>query len=172
MLLNKTIITERLTIKPYTEQDEDDMISLLTNDVIRKTFMIPDLPTKEKQQAMFRKLLSWSQSGEHLELGIYLNKRLIGFLNDVMNENKAIELGFVIHPDYHGRGYATEALRATINHLFNLGYHEVVAGAFVENVASMKVIRKCGMEKIDKTEGIPYRGEIRHCQYFSIRKEG
>ena len=172
MSLNKTIITKRLTLKPYSEQDEDDMVSLLTNDIIRKTFMIPDLPTKEKRQAMFLKLLSWSRSGEHLELGIYLNNRLIGFLNDVEIEDKAIELGFVIHPDHHGCGYATEALQATIRHLFNLGYREVVAGAFVDNAASMKVMQKCGMGKIDKAEDIPYRGEIRHCQYFSIKNEG
>lgn len=55
------ITTERLVIRPYTENDEQVMIALLTND-IKKTYMISNLTTKQEKQEIFQKLLAWSQS--------------------------------------------------------------------------------------------------------------
>jgi RimJ/RimL family protein N-acetyltransferase len=167
---NMEIKTKRLTIKPYSEDDEKDMLALLTNEIIKETFMIPDFETEQDAIAMFQKLLSFSHSGEHFELGIYFNCRLIGFLNDVEMCKSTIELGYVIHPDFHGLGFATEALNAVIDYLFNRGYQEIYAGAFENNIASMKVMKKCGMVQIPKTEDILYHNVNHHCLYFSIKR--
>jgi len=162
------IMTARLVLKPYEEGDEEAMIVLLMDETIRRTFMIPDLKTAEARHAMFLKLFEWSRSDDHFERGIYLDGRLIGFINDVTMSRETIELGFVIHPEFHGLGYATEALAATIKYLFGNGYREVIAGAFEDNRASIRVLEKCGMTKIGKTEDIEYRGEKRRCLYYSI----
>lgn len=165
------IKTDRLVMKPYTEDDEESMIALLTNETIKETFMIPDFETKEDEIAMFRKLLTYSHSEEHFERGIYYNDKLIGFLNDVEMSDSVIELGYVIHPDYHGQGYATEALQAVIKELFDCGYQEIVAGAFEENLASIRVMKKCGMLPIEKTEDIEYHNRVHHCVHFSIKRQ-
>lgn len=164
------IRTDRLVIKPYTQRDEADMLALLTNDIIKETYMIPDLKTREEETAMFQKLLEYSRSDHHVELGIYCNDRLIGFLNDVEMGDSVIELGYVIHPDFHGMGYATEALKAVIGELFRRGYEEIVAGAFENNTASIRVMKKCGMIQLDKTEEIMYHDVNHHCVYFSIKR--
>ncbi len=163
------ISTERLVIRPYTENDEQAMIALLTNDLIKKTYMLPDLTSRQEEAGMFMKLLEWSQSGERLELGIYLGDRFIGFLNEIKDHANVIELGYVIHPEFHGKGYATEALRAVIVYLFALGYREIVAGAFENNIASIRVMQKCGMVPTDQTDLISYRCKKHRCVYFSIK---
>lgn len=77
-----------------------------------------------------------------------------------------IELGYVIHPAYQGKGYATEMLNAVLLDLKELGYIKVLAGAFEENIASIRVMEKCGMEKTDREEDIAYRGRKHHCVYY------
>jgi RimJ/RimL family protein N-acetyltransferase len=57
------------------------------------------------------------------------------------------EIGYAIGVDHWGRGYATEAARAVIDHAFgDLGFEELKAGARVSNPASRRVIEKCGFQ--------------------------
>ena len=163
--------TKRLTIKPYQERDREAMIDLLTNEQIKETYMIPDLPTEDMQNQMFEKLLALSVSPDHCDLGIFLEDHLIGFVNDVMMDGKTMELGYVIHPNYHHQGYASETLQAVINYLFQKGYQEVIAGAFESNKNSFGVMKKCGMKRIDKSEDIEYHGVLHHCIYYSIKNK-
>lgn len=96
------IQTQRLVIGPYTDSDRDSMIELLTNEQIRETFMLPDFHTIEEATDMFRKLKYLSYSDQHYERGIYRAGELIGFVNDVDIGDGYIEIGYVIHPIYHG----------------------------------------------------------------------
>ena len=48
---------------------------------------------------------------------------------------------------YWGKGYATEAARAVIDHAFTaLGHQDLLAGARVSNPASRRVLEKCGFQ--------------------------
>lgn len=56
------------------------------------------------------------------------------------------ELGWTMHPDFEGRGYATEAVREAIRVAFEeLGLHRIQAGAFAPNEPSQKLMRRVGM---------------------------
>ncbi|BCN30825.1 GNAT family N-acetyltransferase [Anaeromicropila herbilytica] len=166
--MNKMLETNRLVIKPYQDTDQSAMIELLTNSKIKETFMIPDFQTEEDAVRMFKKLQAFSYSEDHYERGIYLENQLIGFVNDVEISEVVIELGYVIHPEYHNRGYASEMLKAVIDELFRKGFHQIVSGAFVNNAASIQVMQKCGMKKIAKEEDISYQGVLHHCYYYAI----
>lgn len=165
------IETKRLVLKPYSDNDQETMIELLTNEIIKETFMIPDFHTKDEVISMFKKLQELSYSEDHYERGIYIEQQLIGFLNDVEIIDDKIELGYVIHPHYQNRGYATEALRTAIENLFQKGFNEIVTGAFANNTASIRVMDKCGMMRIEREEDIRYRHETRHCYYYAIRRK-
>ena len=165
------IKTKSLIIKSYSDSDQEAVVELLTNEKIKETFMIPDFHMKSEVISMFKKLQEFSHSEEHYERGIYLGQQLIGFLNDVEIIEDRIELGYVIHPNYQNRGFATEALKASIEYLFQKGFSEIVTGAFVNNTASICVMKKCGMTRISKEEDICYRNETRHCCYFAIRRK-
>jgi RimJ/RimL family protein N-acetyltransferase len=58
------------------------------------------------------------------------------------------EIGFVVHPDHQGRGYATEASRALLRIAFEeLQLHRVVGRLEARNVASARVLEKLGMRR-------------------------
>nr|WP_276568901.1 GNAT family N-acetyltransferase [Arthrobacter sp. 260] len=56
------------------------------------------------------------------------------------------EIGWHFHPDYWGKGYATEAASAVLAHGFGEGLDRVIAVTSVENTASQSVCRRIGMK--------------------------
>ena len=57
------------------------------------------------------------------------------------------EIGYWLGVPFWGEGYATEAVRAVIDHAFgDLGYDVLVGGARVSNPASRRVLEKCGFQ--------------------------
>jgi RimJ/RimL family protein N-acetyltransferase len=57
------------------------------------------------------------------------------------------EIGYWLGVPFWGKGYATEAARALIDHAFgNLGYDVLLGGARVSNPASRRVLEKCGFQ--------------------------
>lgn len=164
------IKTEQLILKPYSEQDIDTMVELLTDPEVTSTFMVPEMGSRDRVEELARKLIAFSQPGDtkHLECGIYRNGKMIGFVNDCGIEEDEIEIGYVIHPKYQGRGYATEAVRAVLAELREMGFRKVTAGYFAENTASLHVMEKCGMHKTTMTEEEDYRGKHHICKYCEI----
>ncbi len=57
-----------------------------------------------------------------------------------------IDIGYRLHREYWGKNYATEASQACINFgLHELKFPIIVGRAMKENVASIRVLEKCGM---------------------------
>jgi RimJ/RimL family protein N-acetyltransferase len=57
------------------------------------------------------------------------------------------EVGFWIGVSHWGRGYATEAVRALIDHAFaDIAHETLQAGTRVSNPASRRVLEKCGFQ--------------------------
>ena len=160
----------RTKLQRFEKKDAPAAIRICCDDTVKKTYMLPDL-TEETAQKLFDRLYALSLDDNHFVRGLYLDNALIGFINDVEIADGSIELGWVVHPDYQNRGYATEGVRMAIRELFSKGYQEVVAGAFVENPASLRVMEKCGMHKIEKTEKIAYRGNTHDCVFYEIRRD-
>jgi ribosomal-protein-alanine N-acetyltransferase len=72
------------------------------------------------------------------------------------------EIGYVLDEPYWGRGLATELAAACLEFGFNtLELEQIEAGALLENIASRRVLEKCGMrqapnEYFDSNGGIYY----------------
>lgn len=164
--------TEKVTLRPFNAADQEQILDILTSNKVNKTYMLPDYETRADAVPLFQRLMALSENSQRFVRCIDLNGTAIGFLNDVEIENGTIELGYVIHPDHHNRGYMTKALSIAIGDLFAMGYKCVVCGAFEGNNASMRVMEKGGMKKLDKTDEIEYRGTVHRCIYYHIRNEG
>lgn len=158
-----------MELKKLTESDWGVMAQLLTDETIKQTYMLPDFEKTEDAYPLFRRLAELSQDRNHFVRGIWTEEKLVGFCNDVEILDGSIELGYAIHPAHWGKGYATEALKLAVRDLFALGYREVTAGAFAENIASIRVMEKAGMVQMAKTEEIEYRGKVHQCVYYSVR---
>jgi RimJ/RimL family protein N-acetyltransferase len=58
------------------------------------------------------------------------------------------EIGWVLHPDHVGHGYATEAVQEIFRVCFDqLGLRRVVAGCFAANTASWQLMERVGMRR-------------------------
>ena len=167
---NVMIQTERLTLKPFSEEDAHIIYRIMSDDCVKKTYLVPDFPSEEAGLKLARRLIALSADDAHFIRGIYRNGTLIGFINDVERKEGSMELGYVVAPLYQNQGYATEAFRAVIVHLFEKGWNEIIAGAFSKNMASIRVMEKCGMKKIEKQAEIEYRGRLHRCVYYAIKK--
>lgn len=160
-----------ITLGTIQPEDESAMLDILTNDTIKQTYMLPDFESRDAAVRLFRKLMLMSLCPDFYVRGIYKNKRLIGMINHTEMDSDSMELGYVLHPDYHNRGYMTQALQTAIEELFQLGYRTVITGAFETNLPSIRVMEKCGMKKTEKTDTIPYRGKTHLCVYYKIEKQ-
>lgn len=170
MAAHARLKAEPIKLNPLSDEDKEQVISILTDDTVKKTYMLPDFPSRTEAEGLFCRLMELSRQEGRYVRGIYLGETLIGFLNDVEINGDSVELGWVIHPDYHNKGYATRAVTWAVEELFALGYAEVTAGAFAENPASIRVMEKCGMTLLDRTEEIEYRGTVHRCVYYAIRR--
>ena len=104
-----------------------------------------------------------SQGGWDQPLSVALVERDSGHvvggaaLRPVDGQPRILDLGYALAPRFHGRGYATEAVRALVDHGFaSRGAERIFASVFVGNVASRRVAEKAGMR---------FEGTLRHVVY-------
>lgn len=72
---------------------------------------------------------------------------LLGSCGYFVTEAGSPEIGYWMGEPYWNQGYATEAVRAMIDHLFTATHHEMLtAGCRVTNAASRAVLDKCGFQ--------------------------
>jgi [ribosomal protein S5]-alanine N-acetyltransferase len=78
---------------------------------------------------------------------------LIGYCGiELYEDGPDAELGFCLARSAWGRGYATEASRAWLQHAFAaLGFERVVALVLPANAASIRVLEKLGMKRSGST---------------------
>jgi RimJ/RimL family protein N-acetyltransferase len=73
--------------------------------------------------------------------------RVLGICGVRKVDGEQPEIGYWLGVPFWGKGYATEAARAVIDHAFdNLGYDVLIGGARVSNPASRRVLEKCAFQ--------------------------
>ena len=156
-----------IDLRVITDLDKELIIEIFKNKEVKETYMLPDYSSDEGYINLFENFKKLSNDTRRYVRGIYLQDKLIGFINEVEKNEESIELGYVISPLYKGRGFATRALDLSINYLLSIGYKEIVCGAFETNLASIRVMEKAEMKKMLKTDYIEYRGKMHKCIYYS-----
>ena len=136
--------TERLTLRAPRHEDVK-AIATLANDrrVAENTARVPhpyDVGDAERFVASVNR-----RDGEACFV-IVLDDTPIGVCG-LDPRDGGPELGYWLGVRYWGRGYATEAVRAVIDHGFGeLDFETLQAGARVSNPASRRVLEKCAFQ--------------------------
>ena len=160
--------SKEISLSEIRKEDKDSLIKLITNEEVCKTYMVPENPTDAQKDAIFDRYRALSADPDRFAYGIYAENRFIGLIHEVYRDDNGIELGYIVDPAEKNKGYATQALSAAIKELFSRGCLTVIAGAFEENKASLRVMEKCGMSPTGEVEQIGYRGKTRNCIYMKI----
>ncbi|RAI37734.1 GNAT family N-acetyltransferase [Rhodoplanes roseus] len=85
--------------------------------------------------------------GEETFLMVLHDGTVIGSCALRWRDDDTAEIGYWLGAAHWGRGYATEASRALVDHAFTEhGVEAIVAGARTSNPASRRVLEKCGFQ--------------------------
>jgi RimJ/RimL family protein N-acetyltransferase len=147
--------TDRLTIRPWRPDDAERLLDIMSRVEVMKWLgdnsAEPVLLTglDEARQRIGR----WNERSATPPLGYWAvdltaTDRMVGavLLLTLPNaEAGEVEIGWWLHPDSWGHGYATEAARAVLDQGFAAGLPEILAVTHLGNEPSMNVCRKLGM---------------------------
>ncbi len=147
--------TARLTIRSWRRTDADRVLDTLGRiEVMRWLGDGPLVLVTDLEQAQQR-IERWNSRSIAAPLGCWAVEststgRVLGavLLLPLPHATDAeVEIGWWLHPDAWGSGYATEAARAVLAHGFASGLSEILAVTHRGNEPSMRVCRRLGMSE-------------------------
>lgn len=158
------IRTARLALRPYAESDLDAILDIESREEVVRYLRWGPMNRDEAMAHLARRVANSEIDGDSgaifVAVTIPPDDRVIGDLMLRLHDeaNRQGEIGWIFHPDVHGRGYATEAAAALLRMGFeSLGLHRIIANADPRNVASHRVMERLGMRR---------EGEFRDTEYL------
>ena len=109
------LISERLTLKSIEEDSKKELLEIVKDPLVKKSYMLPHFESEKEEENFFQKLRNFTLDKSKFVYGLYSLNKIIGFINQVCLENDVIELGYFIASKEWNKGYATEALKMAIN---------------------------------------------------------
>lgn len=145
--------TERLLLRQVTVNDADAILSLRSNDEVMKYIPRPYLKTKEDALELIGIFDDKIENGIGINWGItFLNEpeKIIGIIGHyrLKPEHYRAEVGYMLFPEYNGKGIVSEALQKVVEYGFKeMKLHSIEAILDPENIGSEKVLIKNGFVK-------------------------
>lgn len=145
------IDTQRLTLRPWNENDLFDFHEFMSDERVAQcsgTRVITDI---EISKECINNYMDYNLS---YAIVLRQSNKVIGSIGmditapdeNLTNLNQRY-VGYTIHPDYWGNGYATEAAQSLIKYLFEVCDLDLVWTSHYDfNIRSSKVINKCGFK--------------------------
>jgi len=167
------IETERLIMRPFEFSDVEALFAMES---------LPEVHTyigKEPAKSLedVERDIIWVQS-QYKENGIGRSivvlkeeNKVIGWsglkLEKQIRDFHYYDVGYRFHPDYWGKGIATESAVASLKYGFEkMALLEICGAADIENIPSNKILMKIGLEKGNQFE---FHGSV--CNWYSLKKE-
>ncbi|MGN6088603.1 MAG: GNAT family N-acetyltransferase [Actinomycetes bacterium] len=171
MTASPLLTTPRLSLRPWTAEDLDAFFDVYSRDeVARWLGRRPRRPLADHDEAA-RRLAAWTSVTSQLPdpeglwaivpssqvwpdqaerpVGTVL---LLPLSDEDGTETGDIEIGWHLHPDWQGRGLATEAAMALLDAASVAGIPDVLALTDPDNEASQAVARRLGMRDEGETD--------------------
>ena len=153
--------TTRLLLRPLRVSDTEDMYAYAKSPEVTRYLLWQPHPHMQHTRSYLEYLAGRYRIGMHYEWAVILKEenRMIGTCGFVTIDctNRRAEVGYVLNPDYRGRGIMPEALTRVLRFGFEmLGLHRIEARYMIGNDASLRVMEKVGM----RFEGIARDGML------------
>lgn len=144
--------TTQIILRRVTNGDVNEVFELRSNPEIMKYIPRPLVKTNEEALDHIALIDSKIENNEGINWAITLkgNPKLIGIIGHyrIKPEHFRAEIGYVLLPEYHGKGIITEAIKCAVYYGFNvMGLHSIEAIIDPRNSASEKVLQKNGFKK-------------------------
>ena len=138
-------------MRPFREDDLDAYTAVLQSAGVRRWLHLPDDVGREQAwNGMASSLGQWELRGtgqwalEEKTTGVFIGRA--GSHHPERDDWPGIEIGWTLHPDHWGKGFATEAGAAARDWVFaNHDVDAIYSCILEDNVASQSVARRLGL---------------------------
>lgn len=141
--------TARLTLRPLQADDSAVLHRIYQEEGVLRYFPNPIPPSLDRiERFIISQQAHWAEHG-YGNWGVVPKgmNEIIGWAGlQFLQELDETEVGFLLNQAFWGKGYATEAARASLEFGFtNNNLDHIIALVHRDNAASRRVIEKCGM---------------------------
>ncbi len=157
------LTTERLVLRPPTLDDLDAWHAVYV-DAEKVWYGAPRSSLEENREKLTRQIEHFAEDGFGMcAVDLAASGETIGAAGlQHLEGGPEIEVGYRFLKAHWGEGYATESARASIDFGFDeVGLERIVAVALETNVASRRVLVKCGLREV----GLTHVYGLEHVKY-------
>lgn len=141
--------TEHLHLRPVRIGDETQIHKYAGDKSITMMMFLPNDTFEETEEFVRNASAEWKKDEpKNLEFAVEYEGKIIGGGDiDFYEDRKKVELGWILHKDYRGRGFGTEVAMALKEIAFTkLGMEKVVAHCDINNKNSLRTMQNIGLK--------------------------
>lgn len=172
------LYTKRLILRPFKVTDAEAMFKNWTYDErVAKYCRWHPHTSVDMTKQLLKMYLNEAENGFEYRWGIELQatNELIGAIDvvDITDDGKTAIIGYVLSFNQWNKGFATEALKRIILELFENGVETIKADHHIDNVASGRVMEKCGMKftHFDRVQKKFGSNELCEVKWYQIKNK-
>ena len=176
MTVCPTLETERLILRPFTDADFEDYLSMMDSPEVRESLRISE--EEGRAEAWFG-LAAFTGQWELRGTGLWVleekdTKYFVGragLHNPERHDWPGVEVGWTLHPNFWGFGYATEAGKEAVRYGFQeLAQEELFSTILMDNYRSQAVAKRLGFT-LKKTQHLSHYPKEPHGIWILEREE-
>ena len=141
------LITGKLLLRQVNKSDVNEVFFLRSDQRVLK--FLDRVPAKSTEEALIfiKKINDLEKNNEAVTQAITLKEdtKLIGTISlwNIQKEHYRAEIGYVLHPDFYGKGIMQEAMTEVIKFGFQvMKLHSIEANTNPDNTASIKLLER------------------------------
>ena len=152
--MTATLTTERLVLRPLTQEDAPVVRSLCGNwAVARMLARVPHPYPEGLAEEWIAGHEADRATGTAFRFALQFESALVGVIGLEKKESGDFELGYWLGEPWWGRGLMSEAARRVVAFAFEeLGAPGLGASHFLDNPASGRILESCGFRQTDRTQ--------------------
>ncbi|AXN39754.1 GNAT family N-acetyltransferase [Peribacillus butanolivorans] len=168
--------TERLILREITKEDAEGIFACFSNENVTRYYGQETLESIEEAVKFVDFFSNNYNEKRGIRWGIEKKetKGIIGTIgfNAWLPKHKRAEIGYEIHPEQWGKGYASEAVSRVLTYGFDvMNLTRIGAVVFLNNEASNKLLTNIGFQKEGVLKKYMYQNGVAHDTYvYSLLK--
>ncbi|MGW6302732.1 GNAT family N-acetyltransferase [Peribacillus butanolivorans] len=168
--------TERLILREITKEDAEGIFACFSNENVTRYYGQETLESIEEAEKFVDFFSNNYNEKRGIRWGIEKKetKGIIGTIgfNAWLPKHKRAEIGYEIHPEQWGKGYASEAVSRVLTYGFDvMNLTRIGAVVFLNNEASKKLLTNIGFQKEGVLKKYMYQNGVAHDTYlYSLLK--
>jgi len=147
-----TLDTERLQLRWVDAGDAAALFALFSDPQVTRYWSMPPWTAIAQAEQSIQDSLEAYRAGTSLRFGIVVREtgQLVGHIKlyDFFDANRRCDIGYALLPACWGKGYLSEALKATLDYAFSaLDMNRIEADIDPRNAASQKLLERMHFQR-------------------------